>query len=57
MQLSIGDVIALNKPVDSGLTIRVGDRMKYIGTPGVVKDRVAVQIEQVVEEGVEEHDE
>ena len=35
MQLSIGDVIALNKPVDSGLTIRVGDRMKYIGTPGV----------------------
>ncbi|WP_374019901.1 flagellar motor switch protein FliM [Paenibacillus thiaminolyticus] len=57
MQLSIGDVIALNKPVDSGLTIRVGDRMKYIGTPGVVKERVAVQIEQVVEEGVEEHDE
>ncbi|GAC43137.1 flagellar motor switch protein FliM [Paenibacillus popilliae] len=57
MQLTIGDVIVLNKPVDSGLTIRVGDRMKYIGTPGVVKERVAVQIEQVVEEGVEEHDE
>ncbi|MBN3526200.1 flagellar motor switch protein FliM [Paenibacillus apiarius] len=57
MQLSIGDVIALNKPVDNGLMIRVGDRVKYIGSPGVIKDRVAVQIEQVVDEGVEEHDE
>ncbi|MCG7407486.1 flagellar motor switch protein FliM [Paenibacillus sp. ACRRX] len=57
MQLSIGDVIPLRKKVEEGLTIRVGDRAKYIGTPGNVKDRLAVQIEQVVEEGVEEHDE
>lgn len=57
MQLAVGDVIALNQPVDSGLSIRVGEREKYIGTPGVYKDRVSVQIEQVVDEGVEEHDE
>lgn len=57
MQLAVGDVIALNKPVDSGLSIRVGEREKYIGTPGVYKDRISVQIEQVVDEGVEEHDE
>ncbi|EPY10055.1 MULTISPECIES: flagellar motor switch protein FliM [Paenibacillus] len=57
MQLAVGDVIALNKPVDSGLSIRVGEREKYIGTPGVYKDRVSVQIDHVVDEGVEEHDE
>lgn len=57
MQLAVGDVIALNKTVDSGLSIRVGEREKYIGTPGVYKDRVSVQIDHVVDEGVEEHDE
>lgn len=57
MQLAVGDVIALNRPVDSGLSIRVGEREKYIGTPGVYKDRVSVQIDHVVDEGVEEHDE
>jgi flagellar motor switch protein FliM len=57
MQLAVGDVIALNKPVDSGLSIRVGEREKYIGTPGVYKDRISVQIDHVVDEGVEEHDE
>lgn len=57
MQLAVGDVIALNKPVDSGLSIRVGEREKYIGTPGVYKDRVSVQIDHVIDEGVEEHDE
>ncbi|KJB86080.1 flagellar motor switch protein FliM [Paenibacillus sp. E194] len=57
MQLAVGDVIALNKPVDSGLSIRVGEREKYIGTPGVYKDRISVQIDHVVNEGVEEHDE
>ncbi|UHA73929.1 flagellar motor switch protein FliM [Paenibacillus sp. 481] len=57
LQLSVGDVIALNKSVDEGLDIRIGDRVKYIGSPGVLKDRMAVQIEQVLDEGVEEHDE
>lgn len=57
MNLSIGDVIPLRKKVDEGLAIRVGERVKYIGTPGNVKDRLAVQIEQVLQEGVEENDE
>jgi flagellar motor switch protein FliM len=55
--LSVGDVITLNKPVEEGLSIKVGDRLKYIGSPGTIKDRVAVQIDQVVTEGVEEFDE
>ncbi|WP_018750923.1 flagellar motor switch protein FliM [Paenibacillus sanguinis] len=55
--LSVGDVISLNKPVQEGLKIRIGDRLKYIGSPGTLKDRVAVQIDEIVTEGVEELDE
>ncbi|MEF2965204.1 flagellar motor switch protein FliM [Paenibacillus sp. M1] len=57
LSLSVGDVISLNKPVQEGLSIRVGDRLKYIGSPGTLKDRVAVQIDEIVSEGVEELDE
>lgn len=57
LSLSVGDVISLNKPVQEGLQIRVGDRLKYIGSPGTVKDRLAVQIDEIVSEGVEELDE
>ncbi|SME93393.1 flagellar motor switch protein FliM [Paenibacillus barengoltzii] len=57
LSLSVGDVISLNKPVQEGLQIRVGDRLKYIGSPGTVKDRIAVQIDEIVSEGVEELDE
>ncbi|GGH17662.1 flagellar motor switch protein FliM [Paenibacillus segetis] len=55
--LSVGDVISLNKPVQEGLSIMIGDRLKYIGSPGTLKDRVAVQIDEIVSEGVEEFDE
>lgn len=55
--LSVGDVISLNKPVKEGLSIRVGERLKFFGSPGMIKDRVAVQIDEIVSEGVEEIDE
>lgn len=57
MGLQIGDVISLDKQVEDGLAIRVGDRLKYIGSPGMIKDRVAVLIDEIVSEGVEELDE
>ncbi|SFD68437.1 flagellar motor switch protein FliM [Paenibacillus catalpae] len=52
--LAIGDVISLNKPIENGLSIKVGDKLKFIGSPGSVKDRIAVQVDQVVSEGAEE---
>ncbi|OMF83225.1 flagellar motor switch protein FliM [Paenibacillus glucanolyticus] len=55
--LSVGDVISLNKPMHDGLSIKVGDKLKYIGSPGTIKDRVAVQIDEIVIEGAEEFDE
>lgn len=57
LELSVGDVISLNKPVQDGLSIRIGDRLKFIGSPGTLKDRVAIQIDEIVSEGVEELDE
>lgn len=55
--LSVGDVISLNKPMHDGLSIKVGDKLKFIGSPGTIKDRVAVQIDEIVIEGAEEFDE
>jgi flagellar motor switch protein FliM len=56
--LNVGDVISLNKTVGDGLAIKVGDKLKFIGSPGSVKDRLAVQVDEVISEGEEEeHDE
>ncbi|WP_409340967.1 flagellar motor switch protein FliM [Paenibacillus sp. MBLB4367] len=58
LNLAVGDVISLDKPVDQGLHIKVGDKLKFIGSPGTVKGKVAVQVTEIVSEGVEEeHDE
>lgn len=38
----VGDVIMLNKLVDEGLFIKVGDRLKYMGSLGMIKDCVVV---------------
>ncbi|WP_438350144.1 flagellar motor switch protein FliM [Paenibacillus sp. FA6] len=54
--LAVGDVINLNNSVNSGLAIKIGDILKFTGSPGTIKDRIAVQIDEIVSEGVEEHD-
>jgi flagellar motor switch protein FliM len=57
LNLAVGDVITLNKPVDDGLHIKVGEKLKFIASPGTVKDKLAVQVTEIVSEGEEEHDE
>ncbi|WP_274361474.1 flagellar motor switch protein FliM [Paenibacillus thermotolerans] len=57
LNLAAGDVIALQKPIDKGLDIKIGDRWKFIGNPGTVKGRLAVQITDIVTEGEEKNDE
>lgn len=54
LNLSQGDVITLNKPVGEGLNVKVGNKIKFIGSPGSIKDRIAVQVDEIVSEGVEE---
>ncbi|MFC0214346.1 flagellar motor switch protein FliM [Paenibacillus chartarius] len=55
--LMSGDVISLNKPVDEPLQIKVGEKLKFIGSPGTIRGKVAVQITDIVTEGEEENDE
>lgn len=52
--LAAGDVIPLSKPVEEGLPIRVGEKLKFIGNPGTLKGKIAVQIAKIVHEGAEE---
>jgi flagellar motor switch protein FliM len=54
LSLGVGDVIALYKPTEEGLDIRVGDKVKFIASPGTVRDKMAIQIHEIVSEGVEE---
>lgn len=53
LQLAEGDVIQLDQSIDNKLKIKVGERLKFLGQPGTAKGRVAVQIDEVLEEGEE----
>lgn len=57
LNLNPGDVITLNKSVNNELDIRIGDKLKFIGSPGTMRGRLAVQISEIVSEGEEENDE
>jgi flagellar motor switch protein FliM len=56
LQLQQGDVIQLDQSLDNKLKIKIGNHLKFLGQPGTLKGRVAVQIDEVIEEG-EEHNE
>jgi len=57
LSLNAGDVIALNKPVDDLLNIRIGEKLKFIGNPGTSRGKLAIQITEIVTEGTDENDE
>jgi flagellar motor switch protein FliM len=44
LQLDVGDVIQLDQTIQQPLIVKVGDIPKYIGQPGKVNKRLAVQI-------------
>jgi flagellar motor switch protein FliM len=56
LNLQVGDCIMLDQPADELIRIRVGDRLKYLGSPGEIKGKLAVKIADIVEEGEEEND-
>ncbi|MED1917398.1 flagellar motor switch protein FliM [Bacillus thuringiensis] len=56
LQLQKGDVIQLDQSIDNKLKIKVGNHIKFLGQPGTLKGRVAVQIDEVIEEGEEQNE-
>ncbi len=53
LELQLGDVIALDNNAINELEIKVGNRHKYFGVPGTVKNKVAIKITRVEEKGDE----
>lgn len=54
LSLDIGDVIELNQGIDRPLTIKVGNIPKFIGQPGKLNKKMAVQILDTVKGGDED---
>lgn len=57
LNLSPGDVIALNRRTDEPLHIKVGEKVKFLGVPGTARGKLAVRITDILHEGVEDEDE
>lgn len=49
ISLGVGDVLPLGTPVDNELAIMVGERLKFMGRPGMVRNKMAVQITEVID--------
>lgn len=54
LQLGSGDVIQLNQTPDTPLTIKIGEKQQFTGSPGLVRGKIAVQIQEVLEGGIRE---
>ncbi|MBP1931507.1 flagellar motor switch protein FliM [Ammoniphilus resinae] len=54
--LEAGDIIQLNQPIDASLNVRIGPNVKFLGRPGTKKGHIAVRIEKVLDEGVEDNE-
>lgn len=57
MNLSVGDVIPLQKEANEPLQIKIGSKFKYLASPGTSRGRNAVQIINKISEEDEEEDE
>ena len=57
LNLQKGDIIQLDKnKVDDEMVLKIGDRKKFSGRPGVVGSRMAVQITKKIDFAVDEDD-
>ncbi|WP_078576323.1 flagellar motor switch protein FliM [Salipaludibacillus agaradhaerens] len=50
LHLGTGDIIELNQLIEESLLLRVGEEPKYLVQPGKMKNHVAVQITDIIEE-------
>ncbi len=53
LNLTIGDVIELNQDINDPLIVNVGGELKYRGQPGILKNQLAIQVTEVIKEGIE----
>src|SRR5690606_9071367 len=53
LDLQKGDVIKLNSRTDEEIRVRIGSQVKFLGTIGTSRNRMAVKITEVVKDGDE----
>ncbi len=53
INLQVGDVVPLEKTISDYLHINVGNKLKFYGVPGVVKNKIAVKVTKVEKRGDE----
>lgn len=54
LELSVGDVVPLDRNYKDDLEVQIGSSTKFLGRPGLHGNKVAIQISKVVEEGNED---
>lgn len=51
LELSVGDVIPLERSIHEELEVAIGQSTKFLGKPGILGNRISLQISQVIKEG------
>lgn len=51
LHMQVGDVLQLDQLVKGLLEVKVGNQLKFKGTPGSINNRMAIQIAQIIREG------
>ncbi len=54
LELSVGDVITLNKNIREELEVVIGQKTKFLGKPGIFSNKYSIQVSRIVEEGNED---
>jgi len=54
LELNIGDVVQLDRSIKKDLEVVIGQRAKFLGKPGVLENRMSIQVSHIVEEGNED---
>lgn len=53
LSLAPGDVIKLDQTPDTPILIKIGEKQQFTGNPGLIRGKLAVQIADVLEEGID----
>lgn len=56
LDLQVGDVIPLEKKITEDLEVLIGQRLKFFGQPGTDGQKMAIQIQTVVDQGDDENE-
>lgn len=56
LNLQIGDVIKLDTNIDDKIKVKIGSNVKFLGNIGVLKNKMAIKIANVVKDGDDEHE-